>query len=71
MAVGWVVRVETSLVRELCRAYRCVKERCIEPSPLMLKSVGFVVASSGCGRPRRSGLSVWWRRVWSVLVIIG
>ena len=41
MTAGWVVNIETSLMRELCRACRYVNGRWVEPSPLMLKGVVF------------------------------
>ena len=60
-----------SLVRELCRGCRWVKGIWAGPSPMMLNGDGFIFVSGCSANPRRDEVSVWCRRVWRVLVIMG
>ena len=67
---GWVVTVATTFVRGLCGVLRCANIICADFSPWMLKGIGFGSIFVLGKRPRRSVLSVWWRSVWSRLVIM-
>ena len=71
MIIGCVVRVMNRVVRELWRELWWLNVIYVALSPWMLKVVRFFIVFVGWKWPSRRGLSVWWRRVWSRLMIMG